>query len=174
MKDVGLEDVKDARVSSFSGGMKRRLSVAISAIGDPRIIFLDEPTTGMDPVSRKDVWNLILKLKKNKVIILTTHAMEEADILSDRIALICDGKLKCVGTPLYLKNTYGDGYRISLVCEPGAERRIVELMDFIAPSNKLLDESGGSLVFTIPVANISEIALLFKLIDNNEDQDQDY
>ena len=59
MEDVGLIDVKNARVSSFSGGMKRRLSVAISAIGDPRIIFMDEPTTGMDPMSRKDVWQLI-------------------------------------------------------------------------------------------------------------------
>lgn len=117
LKDVGLSDVLNARTYSFSGGMKRRLSVAISAIGDPKIIFMDEPTTGMDPVSRRDVWTLIQKLKKNKVIILTTHAMEEADILSDRIAVVCDGKLKCVGTPLYLKNAFGDGYRINMVCE---------------------------------------------------------
>eukprot|EP00347_Sterkiella_histriomuscorum_P002432 403368176 len=115
LEDVGLLDVRNARVSSFSGGMKRRLSVAISAIGDPRIIFMDEPTTGMDPMSRKDVWSLIQKLKRNKVIILTTHAMEEADVLSDRIALISEGKLKCVGTPLYLKNAFGDGYRISFI-----------------------------------------------------------
>lgn len=59
LSDVGLSDVKHARVGSFSGGMKRRLSVAISAIGDPRIIFMDEPTTGMDPVSRRDVWTLV-------------------------------------------------------------------------------------------------------------------
>lgn len=93
-------------------------------------------------------------------MILTTHAMEEADVLSDRIALICDGKLKCVGTPLYLKNTFGDGYRVSLVCDPtpSTEKRIVELMDYIAPSSKLLDQSGGSLVFTIPVTSIKEIS----------------
>lgn len=71
--------------------MKRRLSVAISAIGNPRIIFLDEPTTGMDPVSRHQAWELMLELKKNRTIILTTHAMEEADILADRIAVIVDG-----------------------------------------------------------------------------------
>jgi ABC-type multidrug transport system ATPase subunit len=59
LESVGLLNVKNARVSNFSGGMKRRLSVAISSIGNPRIIFLDEPTTGMDPVSRRDVWNLI-------------------------------------------------------------------------------------------------------------------
>lgn len=80
--------------------MKRRLTVAMSAIGDPKILFLDEPTTGMDPVSRRDVWKLIQRLKQNKVVILTTHAMEEADMLADRIAVIVDGKLKCVGTPL--------------------------------------------------------------------------
>ena len=91
--------------------------------------------------------------------------MEEADILSDRIAVICDGKLKCVGSPLYLKNTFGDGYRITFVCESGQERRVIELMDFIAPSNKLVDESGGSMVFSVPIVNINEIAPLFKLIE---------
>jgi len=73
--------------------MKRRLSVAISAIGDPKVIFFDEPTTGMDPVSRRDVWVLMQSLKKSKTIILTTHSMEEADALADRIAVVVDGKL---------------------------------------------------------------------------------
>ena len=161
---VNLLGVKNARVGNFSGGIKRLLYVAISSIGNPRIIFMDEPTTGMDPVSRRDVWNLIQKLKKDKVMILTTHAMEEADILSDRIAIICDGKLKCIGTPLYLKNTFGDGYRITLVCEPGNEQKIIELMNTLAPSNKLADESGGSMVFTVPITSISEIAPLFALL----------
>jgi len=97
--------------------MKRRLSVAISVIGNPKIIFLDEPTTGMDPVSRKDVWSLIQDLKRDKTIILTTHAMEEADSLADRIAVVVDGKLKCIGTPLNLKNTFGDGYIVNMICD---------------------------------------------------------
>ena len=121
LTDVGLIDVINARAGSFSGGMKRRLTVAMSVIGDPKIIFMDEPTTGMDPVSRRDVWSLIQKLKKNKVIILTTHSMEEADILSDRIGIISEGRLKCVGTPLFLKNTFGTGYRVNIVCDPGNE-----------------------------------------------------
>jgi ABC-type multidrug transport system ATPase subunit len=150
---VGLLEVKHARVMNYSGGMKRRLSVAISSIGNPRIIFMDEPTTGMDPVSRRDVWNLIQKLKRNKVIVLSTHAMEEADILSDRIAVVCDGKLKCVGTPLYLKNAYGDGYRISLVCDPGNEQQIMDLMSRVAPGCRLIDESGGSMVFSVGMNN---------------------
>lgn len=117
LKRVGLEDVKNAQVGSFSGGMKRRLSVAISVIGNPKIIFSDEPTTGMDPVSRRDVWSLIQDLKRDKTIILTTHAMEEADALADRIAVVVDGKLKCIGTPLNLKNTYGEGYIINMICD---------------------------------------------------------
>jgi ABC-type multidrug transport system ATPase subunit len=95
--------------------------------------------------------------------------MEEADILSDRLAVICDGKLKCVGTPLYLKNTYGDGYRISLVCDTGNERKIIELMSKIAPSSKLIDESGGSMVFSIPIHLTLEIGQLFSLIEEKHD-----
>jgi len=73
--------------------MKRRLTVAISCVGNPQVIFFDEPTTGMDPVSRKDVWTLMQELKKEKTIILTTHAMEEADALADRIGVVVDGRL---------------------------------------------------------------------------------
>lgn len=167
LKQVNLDDVKNAEVSTFSGGMKRRLTVAISAIGNPKVIFFDEPTTGMDPVSRKDVWCLMQELKKEKTIILTTHAMEEADALADRIGVVVDGQLKCVGSPLNLKNTYGDGYRITMICEPGLEQRVIEYMDIIAPSNKHVDDSGGSMVFTVPIQNSHEIAPLFQLIESD-------
>jgi len=171
LEQVGLEDVKNVIVGQFSGGMKRRLSVAISAIGDPRIIFFDEPTTGMDPVSRKAVWLLMQELKKNKTIILTTHAMEEADALADRIAVVVDGALKCVGTPLNLKNSFGDGYRVSLVCELGQESRVIDLFHRIAPSSKLVDASGGSMLFSVPLTCPEEIAPLFKLIEQDPSSD---
>lgn len=77
--------------------------------------------------------------------------MEEADILADRIAVVVDGNLKCVGSPLNLKNTYGDGYRISVVCEPGQEQEVISVMNMVAPSNKFVDDSGGSMIFTIPL-----------------------
>jgi ABC-type multidrug transport system ATPase subunit len=104
-------------------------------------------------------------LKKDKTIILTTHAMEEADALADRIAVVVDGKLKCVGTPLNMKNTFGDGYRVSMVCELGNESTIISHMDVIAPSNKFVDDSGGSMVFTVPLNAPHEISPLFRLID---------
>lgn len=108
---------------------------------------MDEPTTGMDPVSRRQVWDLIQDLKSKRYVILTTHSMEEADVLGDRIAVIVDGEFKCIGTPLYLKNNFGDGYRITLVTEPHNVEKVIKLISKIVPSAKLLDESGGSLVF---------------------------
>lgn len=104
---VNLSREKKAKVKSFSGGMKRRMSLAIAAIGNPKVIFLDEPTTGLDPKVRQQIWDLIEKLKVGKSIILTTHSMEEADILADRISVMVKGKLKCLGTSFYLKQKYG-------------------------------------------------------------------
>lgn len=111
---VNLLNDKKNKVGNFSGGMKRRLSLAIAAIGSPKIILLDEPTTGLDPKVRQQVWKLIERLKEGKSIILTTHSMEEADVLADRICVIVKGKLKCIGTTFYLKRTYGQGHRISM------------------------------------------------------------
>ena len=111
-------------------------------------------------------------LKKDRTIILTTHAMEEADALADRIAVVVDGKLKCVGTPLNMKNTFGDGYRVSMVCEPENVGEIIRYMDLIAPSNKFLDDSGGSLVFTVPLNVPHEIAPLFRLIEEKVESEE--
>lgn len=116
LKDVGLIKSGTLSVGQYSGGMRRRMSVALSTIGDPKIILMDEPTTGMDPVSKKAVWDLIQRVKGSRVIILTTHAMEEAELLSDKLAVLEEGELKCIGAPLQLKNIYGDGYRVNILC----------------------------------------------------------
>ncbi|GAX80779.1 hypothetical protein CEUSTIGMA_g8215.t1 [Chlamydomonas eustigma] len=116
---VGLTESADRTVGNFSGGMKRRLSVAMALLGDPRVVYLDEPTTGMDPVSRRQVWDLISACKCNRVVILTTHSMEEADVLGDRIGILASGRLRCLGTSLHLKNRFGSGYqlRLTLACQ---------------------------------------------------------
>jgi ABC-type multidrug transport system ATPase subunit len=98
--DVGLRDSGNLMVGKYSGGMRRRISVALSTMGNPNVILMDEPTTGMDPVSRRHVWSLIQKLKDDTAIIMTTHAMEEAEILSDKLIVLDHGMLKCAGTPL--------------------------------------------------------------------------
>lgn len=104
-------------VKTFSGGMKRRISLAISLISNPPILFLDEPTTGMDPKSRRNIWNLIEKIKEDRVIILTSHLMQEADTLSNRIMVLVAGEITAIGTPLFLKNKYGRGYHLSVTCD---------------------------------------------------------
>ncbi|KAL5816488.1 hypothetical protein ACOSQ3_024866 [Xanthoceras sorbifolium] len=113
--DKSLEEVKltvsaKMRAGSYSGGMKRRLSVAIALIGDPKLVILDEPTTGMDPITRRHVWDIIENAKKGRAIILTTHSMEEADILSDRIGIMAKGRLRCLGTSIRLKSRFGTGF----------------------------------------------------------------
>jgi len=86
-------------------------------MGNPNLILMDEPSTGMDPVSRRHVWSLIQRLKLEKSIIMTTHAMEEAEMLSDKLIVLDQGEVKCVGSPLQLKNMIGKGYRIQMICE---------------------------------------------------------
>lgn len=99
MKDFSLESVGKTRAKTLSGGYARRLSIAMAIISEPKILFLDEPTLGLDVLARRELWNAIKMLKGKTTIILTTHYMEEAEALSDRTAIMENGKLKAVGTP---------------------------------------------------------------------------
>ncbi|XP_027126461.2 ABC transporter A family member 2-like isoform X2 [Coffea arabica] len=110
LAEVKLTEAARIRASSYSGGMKRRLSVAIALIGEPKLVILDEPTTGMDPISRRHVWHIIENAKRGRAIVLTTHSMEEADILSDRIGIMAKGRLRCIGTSIRLKSKFGTGF----------------------------------------------------------------
>jgi len=103
LKLMGLMERGKDRVGKFSGGMKRRLSIAMAMVHDPPILFLDEPTLGLDPQARRVTWEHIAQLKGRKTILLTTHYMEEADFLSDRVAIIDEGRIVAVGTPSQLK-----------------------------------------------------------------------
>uniref|UniRef100_A0A8C5JNS6 ATP-binding cassette sub-family A member 2 n=1 Tax=Junco hyemalis TaxID=40217 RepID=A0A8C5JNS6_JUNHY len=115
IEDLELSNKRHCQVQTLSGGMKRKLSVAIAFVGGSRAVILDEPTAGVDPYARRAIWDLILKYKPGRTILLSTHHMDEADLLGDRIAIISHGKLKCCGSPLFLKSTYGDGYKLTVV-----------------------------------------------------------
>ncbi|XP_064616373.1 ATP-binding cassette sub-family A member 2-like [Liolophura sinensis] len=115
IQDVGLPNKKKCRVDCLSGGMQRKLSVAIAFVGGSRTVILDEPTAGVDPYARRAIWDLLVKYKEGRTILLSTHHMDEADILGDRIAIISNGQLKCAGSSVFLKNTFGDGYHLTLV-----------------------------------------------------------
>ncbi|KAF4699765.1 hypothetical protein FOZ62_024165 [Perkinsus olseni] len=128
LKQLSLEPYKDKRAGSLSGGNKRKLSVGMAIIGRPRIVFLDEPSTGMDPVSRRFLWGVIqqLAVSRQSVVVLTTHSMEEAEALCSRIAIQVGGQFRCLGSPQRLKSRFGRGYEVSLrydgVKEEAAEK----------------------------------------------------
>ena len=110
IEQVGLLEKKNILASKLSGGMKRRLNVIIALVNDPELLFLDEPTAGLDPQTRRLIWDFILQLKaKGKTIFLTTHYMDEADFLSDRVAIIDHGKIVALDSPFDLKRKYSQG-----------------------------------------------------------------
>ncbi|XP_067454380.1 phospholipid-transporting ATPase ABCA1b isoform X2 [Thunnus thynnus] len=115
LQDTGLPHKRSSRTSTLSGGMQRKLSVALAFVGGSKVVILDEPTAGVDPYARRGIWDLLLNYRQGRTIILSTHHMDEADILGDRIAIISHGKLCCVGSSLYLKNQLGTGYYLTLV-----------------------------------------------------------
>lgn len=111
---LGLEDKQNAFIKSLSGGWKQRVSLALALINDPDILFLDEPSMGLDPNARKEMWDMIHRLKKDgRTIVVTTHYMEEAEYLCDRIAVISHGKLVALDTPQKLISMLGGTKRIS-------------------------------------------------------------
>jgi ABC-2 type transport system ATP-binding protein len=100
---LALDGRAKERVKNYSGGMKRRLSIAMALVSDPQVLFLDEPTLGLDPQSRRAIWEHIERLKGDMTVVLTTHYLEEADALADRVAIIDEGKIVALGTPKELK-----------------------------------------------------------------------
>lgn len=102
----------DKHVGEFSGGMKRKVLIALALLGDPEVIFLDEPTAGLDPFNRRIIWDIIISAKEGRSIVLTTHFLDEADVLSDRIGILKNGKLITCGSSLFLKHNFGAGYKL--------------------------------------------------------------
>jgi ATP-binding cassette subfamily A (ABC1) protein 3 len=116
LKDSDIdEDAKVMVAKNLSGGNKRKLSVAIALIGGSKLVLLDEPTAGMDLTARRRLWNMLKSQKNDRIIILTTHYMDEADILGDRIGIMAGGQLVCLGSSLFLKNRFGVGYNLTMV-----------------------------------------------------------
>ena len=121
ISDFQFEDIQNTVVKNLSAGQRRKLSIAISLIGGSEIIFLDEPSSGMDITSRRNLWEILKRQSDNKIIILTTHYMEEASVLGKRIGIINLGKMKCIGTPLFLIERFGKYMSITLSKEEGAD-----------------------------------------------------
>ncbi|XP_068455299.1 cholesterol transporter ABCA5 [Clinocottus analis] len=166
LKDLDLEKIKMAQAKNLSGGQKRKLSVGIAILGDPKILLLDEPTAGMDPCSRHQVWSLLRSRRAGRVTVLSTHYMDEADILADRKAVISQGQLKCVGSSMYLKVKCGVGYHLRMSIDERCEaEKISSLVEQHVPKAKLTRQHETELTFTLPFESMDTFSGLFAQLD---------
>ncbi|WKY01593.1 hypothetical protein Q1695_015531 [Nippostrongylus brasiliensis] len=155
-----------SKAGTLSGGQKRKLSLAIALIGGSEIVMLDEPTSGMDPGARHETWTLLQEEKSRRTILLTTHFMEEADLLGDRIAILAHGQLQCCGSGMFLKAQYGDGYHLTVVYESSSKSeatmiRTKELLASHVGNVHLQSLIGQEATFTISAKHKSQFSSMF-------------
>ncbi|KAK7354195.1 hypothetical protein VNO80_19654 [Phaseolus coccineus] len=166
LKSVNLfyGGVADKQAGKYSGGMKRRLSVAISLIGDPKVVYMDEPSTGLDPASRNNLWNVVKRAKQDRAIILTTHSMEEAEVLCDRLGIFVDGSLQCIGNPKQLKGRYGGSYVFTMTTSVDDEKDVENLVQGLSPNANKIYHISGTQKFELPKEEV-KIANVFKAVE---------
>ncbi|XXG81173.1 hypothetical protein AAC387_Pa09g1870 [Persea americana] len=162
-------NVGDQLAGKYSGGMKRRLSVGISLIGDTQVVFMDEPTTGLDPESRNNLWHVVKMAKTNRAIILTTHSMEEADFLCDRLGIMVGGNLKCVGSSKELKTRYGGSYVLTISANPAHEDNVDSIVNGLSSNAVKIYNVGGTQKFRMPKKDV-RIFEIFNAIENFKKQ----
>jgi ABC-2 type transport system ATP-binding protein len=173
LQTVRLAEAANRKLSTFSGGMRKRLDLASALVSDPKVLFLDEPTTGLDPQSRKDIWDYIIKLnRQGMTIFLTTQYMDEADLLAERLCIVDQGKIVAEGTPTELKAQVGADkitlhFRLDdkVGCDKARQlvTKISGVVDVGQCSEGLISENG----LTIMVKNGSSIATqVIRLLDS--------
>lgn len=163
LKDLFLTDKADTVVTKLSGGMKRRLNLAMAVVHQPEIVLLDEPSEGLDPQSRRVLWNYIRNLRddEGKTVILTTHLMDEADRLSDRIAIIDHGKLLKLDTPTNLKKEIGEGDVVEMkLSHPEKNQEVATLLSAMEDVHSAVEVDG-----TLNVRAMDAVGKLPKIID---------
>lgn len=173
LSDVGLSKKRDELVRNLSGGMQRKLSVAMAFIANTKTVILDEPTSGVDPESRRSIWDLILKSKQGRTILLSTHYMDEADLLGDRICIMSNGKLQCSGSSLFLKRRFGKGFILTLSRGDSSQADMIDITRFITtyiPTAEFHEDLNAEISFVLPSNSTSEFGKLFKALERNMNQ----
>ena len=171
VKLLELEPKLNAQSHTLSGGMKRKLSIGIALCGGSKVVMCDEPTSGMDPAARRALWDLLIEEKKGRTILLTTHFMDEADVLGDRIAIMAEGELKTVGSSFFLKKKFGAGYR--LVCVKAARCQvdsIYELLKGFMPDVKMVSNAQTEITFIISESHLPSFEEIFKALEDNSER----
>uniref|UniRef100_V5HCJ7 Putative retinal-specific rim abc transporter n=1 Tax=Ixodes ricinus TaxID=34613 RepID=V5HCJ7_IXORI len=170
LSNLELSDKRRTLAKGLSGGMKRKLSLGNSMIGDSKILILDEPTAGMDPQARRAVWTLLQQLRREKTILLTTHYMEEADALGDRIAFVAGGKLQCCGSPLFLKKKFGTGYRMRIAkAHPCDLEALTQRITGTVVSSHMTSDIGHEVVYNLGFPPASDVIPLLRSLEQDKD-----
>nr|KAJ3418189.1 hypothetical protein HK105_000223 [Polyrhizophydium stewartii] len=168
MSNVALTGYENRVSRSLSGGEKRRLSIAIALLGSPKVVFLDEPTTGLDPEVRRLIWNIVNNSKQGKTIVLTTHSMEEAEALCQRIGIMAKGTLRCLANPIRLKQVYGTGFRIYFNSLEDDTPRASAFVESLLPAGwKKVDAFATNVSYEFP-AVAGSLSMLFKQIEQHK------
>ncbi|XP_070250791.1 ATP-binding cassette sub-family A member 6 isoform X2 [Myotis yumanensis] len=169
--ELDMQNIQDNPAQHLSEGQKRKLTFGIAILGDPKVLLLDEPTAGLDPFSRQQVWSFLKERKADHVILLSTSFLDEADILADRKMIMSNGRLKCAGSSGFLKRKWGLGYHLSLyrneICDP---ERITSFINHHVPDAKLKTESKEKLVYTLPAERTDKFPDLFSDLDKGSVQ----
>nr|XP_013799944.1 PREDICTED: ATP-binding cassette sub-family A member 10-like [Apteryx mantelli mantelli] len=165
---LDLTDLQDVHPDTLSRGQKRKLSLGIAILGNPKVLLLDEPTVGLDPSSRHHVWRLLKEHQASRVTLFTTQFMDEADIHADRKAFLSNGRLQCVGSSLYLKRKWGVGYHLRMhvndLCNPDVMSSLVR--QYI-PDAMFRGQKGDELCYALPVENAATFPDLFSHLDSS-------
>jgi ABC-2 type transport system ATP-binding protein len=149
LESLQLSDKAKSRVKSLSGGQKQRLSIAVALVNDPKVLFLDEPTTGLDPQARRNLWDLIRDIQqRGKTIVLTTHYMEEAEVLCDRVAIMDHAKIIALDSPKELLRT--SGVRSTMTFRVDEELNIADIQQFPGVEQAVLEEHGFRILTNDP------------------------
>ncbi|NXD62036.1 ABCAA protein, partial [Eolophus roseicapillus] len=168
---LDISNIQDTQAEKLSGGQKRKLSIGIAMLGNPQVLFLDEPTAGLDPLSRHKVWSLLKERRAGRVILFSTQFMDEADILADRKAFISHGRLKCVGSSLFLKKKWGICYHLRIhVSESCDLKNVTSLVKRYIPNVIFSGHSQYELRYKLPLENTNKFPDLFSGLDSCSDQ----
>jgi ABC-type multidrug transport system ATPase subunit len=170
---VALLDKIEARASALSGGMKRKLSCALAFLSEPYLVILDEPSSGMDPFARRGMWDTLKRWRTGHILCLTTHYMDEADALGDRIAIMSDGALACGGSSNFLKKKFGLGYIISFAKttdKASQDSQILHAMRDVIKDVEVMSSVGKELLVQVPFAAAQQFPRLFPLLDSKKEE----
>lgn len=163
---LDFNDKIDALSKTLSGGQKRKLSIGIALCGNSQIVMLDEPTSGLDAGARRSLWNLLIEEKKGRTILLTTHHMDEADILGDRIAIMNNGELQTVGSSFFLKKRFGSGYKFICVKNQGCNpNNILNVLQEFVIDARLESDVQTEAVFILNEDHLPSFSKMFKKIE---------